>query len=322
MKHILKFFLMSFSKTRNKRIAGGVRYDGFIIWGNGLEHVAKIMSIIRNSGKYNIILIINKNIENMSNFVKGIYACDTTPRKHLAAKTRYLLDSPKRCIFILVENKQPNEKILGKGLFRHIECENINETKWLIRSKYNPKFKDPKKAISPLPAGVSHDHCIHATNTQSEVEYLLKYLKLRPLDFYKRNDFDYFVPWHVKYSYSQPEFTEVDMDIETICANIIGEKGEGRATKLEDTPHYKFLMGNTAPYHKYFNANFGVKLCEDHFPEAFQKLIENFDENYICENQIKHFVIIDNNNMILDGVHRACILKHRGKKKIKCIRIS
>ncbi len=297
------------------RSCNPMRYDCFIIWGNGLIHIPEIVSIIRDSGKYNIIRIIKKDINNMSRFIKKVYACDTVPWKHLRSKSRYLLDSPKECVFILVENKNPREIYIGESKFCHIQCENINETKNTIRSLYNPKFKDPKKVILPLPPGVSHDHCIHASDYESQVEHLLRVFQIESLDFYRRNkEFAYYIPWHIQVSYRGISDIEVDLDL--IYANI-----NKSIQKLEDTPHYRYVSGHKKPYIDYFNKNFGTMLQEDHFPQAFDCLIASFDENYRRDDGKKSLPIINSNNVILDGVHRCAILKWRGKKKIKCLQI-
>ena len=297
-----------------------MRYDCFIIWGNGLQNIPEIVGIIRGRGgseKYNIIRIVKKDIGYMSRFIKKVYACDTVPWRHLRAKSRYLLKSPRQCIFILVENKNPNERYVGDGKFRHLQCQNIDETKRLIRSKYNPKFDDAEKTIAPLPPGISHDHCIHATDYESQVEYLLGYFKLKNLEFYRRNDqFSYYIPWHISIR-AHNKITETEMDIKHIYANI-----DKTPRELADTPHYKYVSGDKVPYTNYFNKNFGTVLQDDHFPEAFDILLKNFDENYRREDGKKSFVIINDKNVIKDGVHRASILKKLGKQKITCIQIS
>ena len=293
-----------------------MRYDSFIIWGNGLQNIPEIIGIIRDSGKYNIIRIVKKDISSMSRFIKKVYACDTVPWRHLRTKSKYLLDSPKQCIFILVENKNPKEKYFGEGKFRHIQCQNINKTKIFIRSKYNPKFKNEEKTIAPLPPGVSHDHCVHATDYESQVEYLLGYFKLKNLDFYRRNEkFSYYIPWHINVG-THNYITEIDIDINHIYANI-----GGAAQELANTPHYKYVSGDKASYINYFSKNFGTLLQEDHSPGAFDTLIENFDENYCRDDGKESLIIINNSNVILDGVHRSSILRHRGEQRIKCIQI-
>lgn len=304
-------------RRASRSLSAGARYDAFIIWGNGLEHIPSIMSIIRDSDKFNIIRIVSKEIKNMRKFVKGVYSCDTVPYRHLVSKSKYLLDSPKNCVFILVENVHPQESLCGHGRFRHVQCENINEIKKLIRNKYNPRFKNPQKQIAPLKAGISHEHCIHATDYQLQVDYLLDFLGLESLDFYTRNEaLPYYIPYHISLK-PWPRVVEMVVSVDSLFANII----DCGFTKIVDTPHYAYLNGNVSEYTNYFYTNFGRKFQEDHFPEAFDKLIKNFRENYVRDDGKKSFPIIDENYVVYDGVHRVAILRMLGHREIKCIQI-
>ena len=291
-----------------------MRYDSFIIWGNGLNYISDIMSIIRNDGNYNIIRIVTRNIDNMKEFIKDVYRCDTVPWHHLVAKSKYLLSSPKKCVFILVENKEPEESYFGQGEFRHIQCQKINNTKKIIRSNYNPPFSDSNKVIPPLPKGVSHNHCIHATDYESQVEYLLNYFNLKNLDYYRKyKNHSHYIPWHLS---GVNNYNLIEIELTNLFANI-----GGKAIKIEHTPHYQYVLENKEVYVNYFNNNFGINLQEDHFPESFDNLIKNLNENYIREDGKKSHIIINSRNIILDGVHRAAILKSKGVDKVKCIQI-
>jgi hypothetical protein len=291
-----------------------MRYDAFIIWGNGVNHIAEIMTMIRNDGNYNIVRLIYRDIDDMEQFIKDIYACDTVPWPHLVAKSKYLLDSPPRCVFVLVENMDPREKEFGAGTFRHIQCENIKDIKNKIRSLYNPRFRDGEREIPPLPRGVSHDHCIHATDYQSQVEYLLDYFKLNNLDFYRRYEKEiHYIPWHLN---KVDPCLVTDVRIDDLLCNI-----RSRLVRLEETPHYQYVRGDRDPYIRYFDEGAGKTFQEDHFAHAFDNLIKNYDERYTRKDGKQSLIIIDSNNIILDGVHRASILKNRGKKIIKCLRM-
>ena len=81
----------------------------------------------------------------------------------------------------MVINKEPDEKEYGDGVYRHIQCRKIKDTKTIIRNKYNPPFDDKNKRILPLDVGVSHDHCIHGSDYESQVRHVLKVLKLEGL---------------------------------------------------------------------------------------------------------------------------------------------
>ena len=92
-----------------------MRYDHFIIWGNGMNYIPQIIDMIRKDTNFDIVMMKSFQIEDMEEFIKGIYGCDPYPWEHLVAKTRYLLKSPKEMIFILSKNKRPREIVKDKG---------------------------------------------------------------------------------------------------------------------------------------------------------------------------------------------------------------
>ena len=195
-----------------------------------------------------------------------------------------------------------------------MECVNVVDLKIRIRNAFNPRFADPSQKIAPLNAGVSHEHCIHGSDYEEQTEYVLKLLNLDSLSYYKRyDDSEYFFPYHLNVE----TYSLVDVPIDTLKANIIG-KG---AVSLQETPHYKYINGKSEDYIQYFYGNFGTNLCEDHFPEAFEKLILNFDPNYIREDGKESHIIINTQNIILDGVHRAVILKNKGITQVTCLQV-
>ena len=92
-----------------------VRFDLFIIWGNGLNFIPEIISEIREDNNYKIIRLKYHRFNNTDKFVKNIYKCDSVPIEHLISKTRYLLKSPKRIMSVLVKNRDPREFEVGTG---------------------------------------------------------------------------------------------------------------------------------------------------------------------------------------------------------------
>ena len=111
-----------------------------------------------------------------------------------------------------------------------------------------------------------------------------------------------FKPYHLPMDFGNKVYRNID----DLRVNILGHGG----MKVEDTPHYKYLEGNKKAYEDYFLPNMGKGLKEDHFPEAFDWLIENFD---------KSKPIIIRGDRVLDGGHRLAIAKFKGMKKILCI---
>jgi len=254
----------------------------------------------------------------MHRFINEVYACDHVPMAHLINKTRYLLNSQKRCIFILVENIDPDEKHYGSGPFRHIQCKKVKHIKERIRNKFNPPLRDTQKMIPPLNVGVSHEHCIHASDYESQVDYMLEKLNMRNIKYYSRYDnLEYYFPFHLDFNSYELESCPID----SLRCNILDPDGNPMAVEIQDTPHYQYVTGDRQPYVDYFVKYFGKQLQEDHFPKNFDKLISNFDIDYKTESGKEAHVIVKD-NIVKDGVHRLCIMKHLGVEEVKCIQIS
>lgn len=289
-----------------------MRFDFFTIWGNGLQHTPEILSLIRGERGFEIVRIVMFDINiPMSNFIEGVYKCDTVPIEHLKSKTRYLLNSPPAVFFVLVKNLDPDEKYYGEGRFKHIQCSKVNSLKKKIRNAFNPRFEDLSRTITPLDPGVSHNHCVHASDYESQVDYMLKYFGLEPKEFYNRHSLtpNPKLPWHVEPRIKPMELSTRDLN--DLKIGIIGSS----SVPIKDSPHYKFVKGDGDEYWMYVLNNIGLGMQEDHFPESFEKLIKEFDPDYAEANQ--DFIVVKG-NQIVDGAHRACVMLSLGIEKVKC----
>jgi hypothetical protein len=85
------------------------------------------------------------------------------------------------------------------------------------------------------------------------------------------------------------------VSVSELKCNILGEG----LVSIYETPHYDYVKGEPERYIKYHKKHVGRELKEDHFPEAFDKLIENWTY---------YEPIIVQNKTVLDGVHRLAIL--------------
>ena len=162
-----------------------MRYDYFIIWGNGINHVSEIMDMIDNELNFRVIFETKYTTDNIGKFVSDIYKSDTVPLKHLQAKTKYLLKAKPEIYFVLVENRNPEEKMVGTGAFHHLQCQQVTRLKIKIRNKFNPRWEEDKQ-VAPLDKGVSHEHVFHGSDYPSQVDYVLGFLGFRGLDYYRK----------------------------------------------------------------------------------------------------------------------------------------
>lgn len=290
-----------------------MRYDYILIWGNGIQYIPNIVGMIRNHANFEIVRMKRLKFENMEQFVKDVYASDTAPWIHLKAKSRYLMESLFHAVFILMINKEPNEQQKGPRR-NHIECRKMTALKIQIRNAFNPRFSDPTQGRPPLDLGVTHQHCVHGSDYESQTEHMLMIVGWKNLDFHRRNNhLEYFFPYHLT-GVNNPK-------LETKCVDDlrVGLVGQGRV-KVENTPHYQYVCGITQAYEDYFSQHFGLALCEDHFPKAFDRMIRGFELNKVMWDGRKSRIIIRGNN-VLDGGHRLAICKALGIQEVECIQL-
>ena len=84
--------------------------------------------------------------------------------------------------------------------------------------------------------------------------------------------------------------------------------------KLEDTPQFKCLCGDTAVYQDYVDTYVGSALKCDYSVGNLQRLAAELD--YLAAPHESHYILVapsgENTFLIQDGVHRACVLRWRG----------
>jgi hypothetical protein len=292
------------------------RLDFFIIFSHGLPYAADILGMIRQTKTLEILYIKKTIVNNMGDFVKNLYACDTVPYEHLEGKTRYLLTTSPEFLFILVNNSMPDERFFGEGYFRHIQCCTIKEVKQVIRDRYNPRKIDhngSSQIVYPgdpkFPAGErTEHHVIHGSDYETQTFYALNLLGLPDPGYFTRvvnPDFNapYFLQPFERYCIKEISFDQ-----------LLVRNGQ-EYVHVADSLHYQYLYGNRKPYLEYLEKSLGITDFSDHSHETFDVLFSNFHydvENYIIcselDNSIKY--------LTEDGNHRAAILYYQGKRKI------
>lgn len=281
------------------------RMDYVLIWSHGIQYVQGIMDIIRSYEDIDIVTIVAFDVEDISKFVWAVYSTDTYPMQHLIDKTAYLMHTEPEVIFILLRNRNTQEKESGSGEFRGVQCQLIEKLKWEIRGKYNPRDKNGQD---------THNHVIHVSDFESQVVHILKLLRLPDIKYYNRipnKDLD--LPHHIQ-PFDSYSVEEIDID------NIYAYITDVDKCKLEDTPHFEYLNGNKQVYVDYYNKYFATILRDDHMPGAFDHMIKDFKYNYISDNGRRSIALVtksDDCYIVEDGVHRLAILKHRNVKFVK-----
>jgi hypothetical protein len=282
------------------------KYDSFIIWGHGLKFSEEILEIIDD--KFPILNLYKYRPKSMPRFVKQVYSHDYAPYSHLLNKTKYLLKVAPEVMVVTVLNERSRVEIFGEGNFKHRESIEIKELKETLRDMYNPRK-----------AGIrTENYIIHGTDTEEQTDAILKLIGLREgVNMYKRLNLQ--LPFRYYYPYID-SMKIIEISIDKLFCNLFvqgNRKNEIRYNvPLEETPHWGFVKGEEETYKKYLNNFFGRGLNSYHSVAKFRKLNREYDGSV-------PIVIreVGSNFLILDGLHRATILKGKGYKKLKAIKL-
>lgn len=293
-----------------------MRHDALIIWGHGLPDLDGVLDLVRATPGFAIRRILIRDIDDMPRFVRSVYNFDYAPYRHLIDKTRYLMQTPPRFAVIFADNLEPKEHEAGVGRFAHIECERMTALKCRIRERYNPTI-DGKPTEHHVVHGTDH-----AGQTQAILD-LLGYRSFAELDDTTRGVVP--VPGHLP---PKSEWTIKAIPMKAIYARInrgVNETPSVTAAAtphlllpLVQTPHAMMLDGDPQAYEQYWQTHRGTRLVDDHAPAAFAKLANKLD--YLGKDYPDDFLLFeridDERYVLLDGVHRAAILRSRGETSL------
>jgi len=300
------------------------QYHYFIIWSNGYDHIDQILDLLRKDEAIEILTIRRHQVRNMRKFVFDLYACDYVPVEHLYAKLKYLFKLKPEVINIFVKNYQPAEIIRGDPPFRKKQCLKMVKVKNTVRNRFNPRQADPNFRLAPLDRGVSHEHVIHASDTEAQTDYYLKLLGYEDGIGYLNEDSEglpFKKPFHLK----RPErYVIKNIPVSSLFANILQRHNGKVGTMLVpivETPHYRAASGEMAVYQKYLNDYRFQYLNDDYHIEKFNQLLQ-FSSEELEKLPLVFAVPVEQGFQILDGVHRAAAYTRHGYKKIKCIVIT
>jgi hypothetical protein len=298
------------------------RYHFFTIWSSGFPYIDEILADLRKEKEIEILRIESYSFKDMRRFVFDLYACDSVPIWHLESKLRYLYKLPPRVINVFVRNFNPQEEPAGQGEFRKKQCKYIVQIKNKIRNKYNPRHKDPDFHIAPLDQGVSHEHVIHASDREEQVDYYLKLLGHKDgIAFLKNDDEGLFFekPYHIR---RPRQYTFQRIPISSILADIhVSDNGRcsRQLTAVKDTPHYNALCSDMNIYTNHLNQFRFTHLCDDYSIGKFLALKEIKVEQLRRLPPIIVKPLGTGFYQILDGVHRAAVHLFRGFETIPSV---
>lgn len=291
------------------------RIDSILIWGHGMQYFKKILKDIRNNKNFRIIKIQKHKPKSIKKFVKAMYSFDYAPFWHLKEKTKYLSNTPSEVCFIFVENVNPNEDYLDEGNFRHKESMTLKKFKEELRDKYNP-YENGKR---------THNHVIHATDSEDQTNHILHYLEYAEgIELFDKPTNIVNMPYYLN-GYNKFNFIELKTD-DIFCNIIEGESWDNftsNTVKIKQSPQYIGLTHDMKIYEEYIDKYLGGPLQENYNLDRYSRLSNNFE--YLKAPYETSFVIVEKINekfIILDGLHRACNHIHQGHKEIKVCQIS
>jgi len=287
------------------------RYDYLLIWGHGLAYENDILAIIENF-PFEILYIHRIKPKSIKKLVRAVYSYDYAPFKHLKSKTRYLLSTPAEALFIFFRNLYPQEYYAGEGAFRHIECAQIKKIKTQIRELYNPRIINE----------MSHNHVVHASDNGLQTHFILKWLGLTQgiYDILPQSFPFIEVPYHL------PEVNLLgirSIPVDRIwCRNVSGSRWKYRSKEISliESVQYRALSKDLESYSLYLDTFRGTALKEHYSMNRLLNLEKDFE--YLAPPHTNEYIILSNNSdkdknyLVLDGLHRAAILKKRNHTHI------
>ena len=289
-----------------------------LVWGHGVPFYEDIVSSVQKIHglriEYQRVL---PRYKHMKELVEVVYKDDISRvgASHIDKKTRYLLKMHHSIGILVITDSMPRMRRYGSHEWAIYANENVVDLKWSIRRKYNPKLTS--SATRDAKGVYSHHHVIHMSDTSDGVDQILRFLSLPTLTLLQRNDAaDFFTPWFLdapaKYAL---ELIPLNL-LHVGCAATVGHCHAGNTVPLSKSPHVAFVKQDRNVYSEYYSK--GLKagvLTDDHTVASFQSLLQRFHlKDYpscACGNDGVHrpsFIIVDKNNRILDGAHRAAIL--------------
>ena len=276
---------------------------GFLVWGHGLSHLDAVFDTLHATMKCQVLHVKRLRPGDLAAFLQVVYAADlgakaTALHGHIKAKTAYLENVPRECVFILVHK-------LDTRIVNEFD-EDIVDVKWSIRKRFNPRSAS-QPALGRLPQGITHHHVIHGIDRVGECDPICRHITGHPpMHFYQRIARGKVeVPHHVSVTPSCQVHT---VPLAGLRANILGRG----VVPLVDTPHYAFVTGNEVPYRAYYSQHCGKALTDGHSCACFRRTLATFNPRAYAYHPARYVVVRATGErtwQIVDGVHRSAVLR-------------
>lgn len=277
------------------------RYDYVLVWGHGLPFTEIILDMIREIQDLEILHIKEHITEKIKTLVDRVYDYDYAPRDHLESKTRYLMKTSPKVIFIFIKNNDADEYYVGEGAYKHIESQKIRELKEKVRNRLNPRGATGER---------TENHVIHASDNELQTDYILKYLGYKEgVNIFKAGNPIFPHPWYL--GAVKSFLLQMIPMYQVRC--LINSGGKILRKDVESTPHLQAIIEKDFDiYSRYYDQYKYKTLCSDYSCDQFKKLIDTFD--YLKHPYEGNYIILKKENhnfVVLDGLHRIAIMKSR-----------
>lgn len=268
-----------------------------------MEYIDDILKMLRNFKDLELLFFKLYTPPNMTDFIDMVYSVDTFPKEHLREKNKHLYELKGDSVYlILVRNNKPEEKEVGEGEYKHLQCSYINDFKWKVRTKFNPYVGNE----------MTHQHMFHATDYESQTRTIWDNLLDVPKidDLLQRNTYFNYLPYYLSNFVAGFKICNIKKKY-LKCNQALDDKNI--LVSLDESIFAKYVKGDKQPYIDYWNYFKGRKLQFDYTPSKFDEMINNFD--------YQNLIVTTNDGVIVDGNHRAAIYPDKEITTIQIPRI-
>lgn len=283
----------------------------FVVWPNGFQYVSEILDTLAEANTFKILRLIKRPSTNITQIINSVYKNDQVEALHIRGKVNYLKNQKGYVLYILCEETAPHLILTGRNK-NIIESQNVAIVKNYIREKFNLRDRNGL---------ITHNHVIHSTD--SEDDALRLWSTIEPL-YVDNFPFAKLGSWGVdKNSVGRgqetlrSQLTSTIVSVDALLASMPRKNGQPLETmSLTQTPHFKFLDGDARAYTDFIDEHRGLAHKSFYSPKRFEGLLQSAQADF---TKIKPIMVrqIGQQFVILDGLHRASIVKFLGYDSIR-----
>jgi len=283
------------------------RLDCIVIWNHGIQFEDAIVEMLVASG-IQPRAFFRRAPRNLRKTLRIVYADDYAPRYHLRSKLRYLRALPTEHLVILAGNSEPTNEVCGSGRFRHLTSTKLNQVKWMVRSEFNPRNE----------TGITHDHVIHATDSEHQACSLMKNLGFSDYYWFYRNSSSGMLPPWVPGTEAST-LRRISLGKLSI-GKLYGSRWKFKTTDctVSRSVQFRALQGDWDAYSAHVSRFRGTAIKAYHAKARFISMAANArtQPDFLARNPIIVTRSSTGDYRVLDGAHRAAIALQLGYEEI------